>query len=346
MSVLIKPISLLATGFILFFSSHSFASNCGQDGGGEFSELNCTIPPNGSGLSAICNKAYSDGATCGQLTCDVFIGIDYGDDLPWAYLYKNEGVVLPEASNLKLGVSFTLKNKNGILESKVNQLTAKPDSSKVDNNQITWSKSGIASVCNEVFPPSPPPPTNIQVDTGLQMYGQPPIAGGWAVAQFTWQESPTAKSYNVEYCTGNPCPSLQWLTQSCSGSPCLIKNLSPSISNTVTYSFRVSASNSSGVGLPSSTITASTPVKANVYGLINGLATGNSVTIQALPNGIPKTFTTSPIAYDVPYGTTSLSVSGNGQSCTMADLQIPEFAYHRQVPASGFVVFERNITCN
>lgn len=340
-----NPILLLAMGFILFFSSHSFASNCGQGGGKrDFLASNCAIPPNGSGKSAICNRPYSDGATCGQLTCDVFIGVDYGANLPLAYLYKNEGVVLPKDSKLKLGVLFTLKNNNGVLESKRYQLTAKWNPAKVNDNEITWSKSGIASICNEEFSP-PSPPAHIQVETGLQMYGQPPIQGGWAVAQLTWDKSPTATSYKVEYCTSDPCPSSQWPTQSCSGSPCLIKNLFPSTPYTVTYSFRVFASNGSGTGLPSSTIKASTPLKANVYGMIKGLTKGNSVTIQALPGGTPKTFTESPISYDVPYGTTSLSVSGTGQKCTMADLQIPEFAYQRQVDTSGYIVFKRNVTC-
>jgi len=336
-TIIKKPILYIATGLILFFSSHSFASNCAEDKvESKFSELNCTIPPNGSGKSAICIKPYSDGATCGQLSCEVFVGVDYGDDVPLAYFYKNEGVVLPKSSKLKLGVFLTYKFNNEVLKSKRYELT-----STAERDQITWSASGMTWPCNDYFPTPPTPPTNIQVETGLQMYGQPQIPGGWAVAQFTWQENPTATSYNVEYCTSNPCPS-KWLSQSCSGSPCLIKILSPNVN----YIFRISATNSTGTGIPNSTIRAKTPLKANVYGLINGLVEGNSVTIQAKPDGTPKTFTQSPIAYDVPYDSTSLLVSGNGQTCTMADLQIPEFAYHRQVSTSGYIVFDRNVTCN
>lgn len=342
MSTMIKkPILFAAIGLILCLSSPSFSSDCSQGNvGSSFSESSCTIPPNGSGESAVCTRPYSDGTTCGQLSCDVFIGVDYGDDVPLAYLYKNEGVVLPKSSKAKLGILITFKTGTKVLESEREQLIAKEDPSNVDNNQITWSASGIADVCNEQAAP-PSTPENIQVKTGLQMFGQPPIAEGWAVAEFTWGNNPANTSYNVEYCTSDPCPSATWLKQSCSGSPCLIETLTPDVD----YSFKVSASNSFGTAPASSTIEATTPLKANVYGLISGLAEGNSVTITALPGSITQNFTNSPISFDVPYGTTSLSVSGNGQTCSMSDLQIPKFAYHRKVPTSGYIVFERDVTC-
>lgn len=340
-TIIKKSILFSATGLILFLSPPSFSSNCARDNvGNSFSEASCTIPPNGSGESAVCTRPYGDGATCGQLSCDIFIGVDYGDDVPLAYLYKNEGVVLPKASKSKLGIIITLKKGDEVLESRREQLTAKEDPSKVDDNQITWSASGIANVCNqEASPPSTP--ENIQVKTGLQMFGQPPIEGGWAVAEFTWGNNPAKTNYNVEYCTSDPCPSATWLKLPCSGNPCLIETLTPNVD----YSFKVSASNSFGTAPASSTIKARTPLKANVYGLISGLSAGNSVTITALPGSTTKNFTNSPISFDVPYGTTSLSVSGNGQTCSMADPQIPKFAYHRKVPTSGYIVFERNVTC-
>lgn len=112
----------------------------------QYAQNNCVMPPNNSGEAAVCSKAMGNGLQCGSVQCSITVGVDYGDDLPLAYLYKKVGDILPYPDSTKLKLQKTLL---------VDGVVVKQVRSPVDaNHTFAWTQENIFNVCGTLISPS------------------------------------------------------------------------------------------------------------------------------------------------------------------------------------------------